>query len=1116
MPTFASGTLYYLPVTLTNSQTTATPANYTAKIPINQSNYSSYLASDLSNVNWQDGNGNILKSWRQSGTSNTGTDALWWVNLGSLTVPANGGTLTIYLCFYATTQNVLNTTNTGVAPQLTATYAQYDNGVNVFPWYENFAGTSLPSDLSDILQGGTLTVNNGLSMSDPASGDGVYIYKTTGISSSSATVLDAYIFGGGAGGATESYIVLAFSLGPVNSPFAQNAVNNGYYADVRVGATSDFFDIWVTSSGSPTDLAYATGDPTQTQIVTLMWPATGIEKAFTTYNNTSLSATDTTFSLPSTTYPLFGVYGNGAAGAVSSYWMRARLYPPNGVDPSVSTGTITPVASFSLSVQFSPAYVAQGQQLIEDIVATLIQGSVGPVTYSISGLPPKATASFSPPSCTPTCVTLLTVNIDPATPLGTYNTTITAQSQSGTSASVGLTIVVVASSAVVAQVNCNPAPPPSLSEVQLQKLRIPGTRPLQLPPEKFTKLPPAADPAIPCYVSTPIETSLDLYVYGSGPLQGVTVRFVIENAPFIVKQTDSNGHVFFEYALFISPRTGLPVNYFHLDILPQDGVHACAWVNANINGPAKLEVTLTTNPPPNIVLPLTYTIDTPNTLFVFNPGQVLCPPTIITAGRLDFTSSTDPTYIFVADLKQIPGVRFTAGGLLLKSSGVYQAVQPFQAPPAFPGSAALFDSGFAVPYYTGLIIYIGNTTSQYICQADSRGFILFRGILGTTSVPLLDGMNYSTNGSVSAGVASLSPNQYIVFYPPTMSAPPLGSYISADIEYPNGAQVQLQLTTGATVTFYVQAGKNSSVIYIYNPGFNSINNWISAEVVSYVKYQTTGHVNLPGYPIFIFTWEWRQYDANGSALGAAIVADGSGYPVPVYMNDPNVTTWQGANFVPVVIKAISQSALPSGWDFGFAYQFGHYDSTETLRYYRRAAIVFQDAYSMWKLRVYSYINMQTNTYNYDEGGDTTGYSHASYLRRGLSTVLNSGYLVYNGVWNSGTWNSSGYTWLDGYWASRTTLPPTSPAVSTCYIYSKYIIAGSNESPTPSDGTYRISHYSGYSYIFQYFNVWADVTLPTGWSGGEETEFWYAESDTYEASPPKPSFTGNTTWIDGFF
>src|SRR5579875_439220 len=71
------GTLYYVPVTLKNKQTTPNPANYTAKIAVNQSNYSSYLASDLSNVNWQDGNGNILNSWREAGTSNTGTDALY-------------------------------------------------------------------------------------------------------------------------------------------------------------------------------------------------------------------------------------------------------------------------------------------------------------------------------------------------------------------------------------------------------------------------------------------------------------------------------------------------------------------------------------------------------------------------------------------------------------------------------------------------------------------------------------------------------------------------------------------------------------------------------------------------------------------------------------------------------------------------------------------------------------------------------------------------------------------------------------------------------------------------------------------------------------------------------
>src|SRR5579875_2883371 len=84
--------------------------------------------------------------------------------------------------------------------------------------------------------------------------------------------------------------------------------------------------------------------------------------------------------------------------------------------------------------------------------------------------------------------------------------------------------------------------------------------------------------------------------------------------------------------------------------------------------------------------------------------------------------------------------------------------------------------------------------------------------------------------------------------------------------------------------------------------------------------------------------------------------------------------------------------------------------------------------------------------------------HSSYMTRGESGNLNSGYMVYNGSWISGTWSSSGYTWLDGYWAARVTLPPVSPAVATLYIYSKYNVAGSTEAPVPADGTYRISHY----------------------------------------------------------
>jgi len=51
---------------------------------------------------------------------------------------------------------------TGLAPYLTSTYGQYDNGQYVFPVYYNFAGTSLP-------QGLTFTV-----LSNPKGASGLY------------------------------------------------------------------------------------------------------------------------------------------------------------------------------------------------------------------------------------------------------------------------------------------------------------------------------------------------------------------------------------------------------------------------------------------------------------------------------------------------------------------------------------------------------------------------------------------------------------------------------------------------------------------------------------------------------------------------------------------------------------------------------------------------------------------------------------------------------------------------------------------------------------------------------------------------------------------------------
>src|SRR5579875_900434 len=333
MPSFAPGTQYYIPVTLTNNQSTATPSNFTVSISVNQSTYSSYLASNLSNINWQDGAGNILNSWREAGTSNTGTNGLWWVNLGTLTISANS-TLTIYLCFYATSQNVLNTTNTGVAPQLTTPYARYDNGTSVFKWYENFAGTSLPSDMSAVAIGtSTYSVNNGLTINPGAPGDGTVIYKTTGLAS--PVYLDCLV----TAVSGSNYGLMGQQTATPTSQSTNGiwtSLNSSYQWFASNGTT--YAQIELDSSDTPsTVLAGVTSSPPA--IISGAWSATGTEQRMLNYGNAG-TGTDSTLTLPATIYPELTGYSNGGSSSQTWQWFRARLYPPNNAMPAATFGSI--------------------------------------------------------------------------------------------------------------------------------------------------------------------------------------------------------------------------------------------------------------------------------------------------------------------------------------------------------------------------------------------------------------------------------------------------------------------------------------------------------------------------------------------------------------------------------------------------------------------------------------------------------------------------------------------------------------------------------------------------------------------------------------------------------
>ena len=76
----------------------------------------------------------------------------------------------------------MNTNNTGESPQLSGTYGQYDDGANVFPFYDNFAGNSLSGKWSNT--GSDVAVNNGMTITEISLPDtAVCLYLNSMISS---------------------------------------------------------------------------------------------------------------------------------------------------------------------------------------------------------------------------------------------------------------------------------------------------------------------------------------------------------------------------------------------------------------------------------------------------------------------------------------------------------------------------------------------------------------------------------------------------------------------------------------------------------------------------------------------------------------------------------------------------------------------------------------------------------------------------------------------------------------------------------------------------------------------------------------------------------------------
>ncbi len=190
----------YEPITITNTQSSATPSPFQQMVNFTSSDpgFSSIATGNFGqNVEFFYYNGTVIPSWLES---YTGSNAIWWLKLGS--IPASSS-ITVYMGIAPTSTNLFNTVNDGEAPQIPcgstptsscSNYAEYDDGASVFNYYTNFAGTTLPNGwVFGAVSGSSVIVNNGLTISGDGSDSGSTYVATTSAVFNNNNILEGYI-----------------------------------------------------------------------------------------------------------------------------------------------------------------------------------------------------------------------------------------------------------------------------------------------------------------------------------------------------------------------------------------------------------------------------------------------------------------------------------------------------------------------------------------------------------------------------------------------------------------------------------------------------------------------------------------------------------------------------------------------------------------------------------------------------------------------------------------------------------------------------------------------------------------------------------------------------------
>jgi hypothetical protein len=333
----------YVNVTLDNAQSASAPAQFQQMLTVNAVAYKAYERGDLGNIRFYQNNA-ALYSWCEYACANTSTNSIFWVKLPD-GLPASSNTV-ITIAFmpkYAGYGAGIGAI-AGEAPQLSGTYAQYDNGASVFSYYNvnpsstfgwslNGAGVGITSSAP---AGSYFGTTNAYYAQD---GSSSYMYDSTAMKQTNSIITYwNYVTSGG--GCSDFFFV---SSAAGAGQFARIDGRGGYPTDTGILPTTG----WASWSGSGNIADPSTNTWDKVDLVI------SAQSSATMYVN-SVTATPIGV-LGSANSGAIGISNNGAyigfqsdnCGTSTDYYWNGfieRVYPPNGVMPTTSFGSVVNLA----------------------------------------------------------------------------------------------------------------------------------------------------------------------------------------------------------------------------------------------------------------------------------------------------------------------------------------------------------------------------------------------------------------------------------------------------------------------------------------------------------------------------------------------------------------------------------------------------------------------------------------------------------------------------------------------------------------------------------------------------------------------------------------------------